>query len=53
MTNTVVLDNIIKAIGEHTFIDELLGRMTAEDAAAAIEDIAAAHGLDVTIKGEA
>ena len=53
MTNLTVLDNVIKAIGGHTFIDELLGRMTAQDAAVAIEDIAAAHGLDVTIKGEA
>lgn len=51
MTNLTVLNNVIKAVGEHTFIDELLGRMTKEVAAAAIEDIAAAHGLDVSIKG--
>lgn len=43
MTNLTVLDNVIKAVGEQMFIDELLGRMTAEDAAV--------NGLGDTIKG--
>lgn len=51
MTNLTILNSIIEAVGANTFIDELLSRMTAEDLVVIVNEIAEAHGLDVTMQG--
>lgn len=43
--NLTALDELIKSVGENTFIDSLIARLDKEQAEAIIKDIAVENGL--------